>query len=204
MGSWRPLLLALDAAGAFSCLWQPDAEALRNFRRLLKASSASEPGASRSHGSPRIDPTESDLVDTLQTWGFGAALPSSSLQADQGPRPLVASLGNGRFERWAPGRVGIATAGTATEQLVARETSSVTSGPGPQFTLGFAQRRPSPWRCRSGLREQPSCLSNWQRCSRTVQVLGQRGRQRMGSPGGSEAIARAVIRALTLEVDTGI
>ena len=126
------------------------------------------------------------------------------MQADQCwvRGPLLLLLGNGQFERWAPwAEIGIATAGTATEQFVGLGKPALSlPGPGPQFTLGFAQRQS---RLLGGAvqvcaneteltQHLEALLENHAKC----QLLGQRGRQRMGSSGGSKAIARAVIRAL--------
>ena len=181
-------------------------EALRNFRRLLncliRLPSPVPLAVMAALGST---PTESDLVDTLQQLGFRRCPPpSSSLHADQCwvRGPLLLLLGSGRFERWASwAEVGVATAGTATEQLVGLGKPALSlPGPGPQFTRGFASRQS---RLLGGAVQV--CANEFELSQQLTallenharrQELGQRGRQRMGSPGGSEAIARAVIRAL--------
>ena len=181
-------------------------EALRNFRRLLTClihlPSPVPLAVMAALGSA---PTESDLADTLQHLGFRRCPPpSSSLEADQCwvRGPLLLLLGSGRFERWASwAEVGVATAGTATEQLVGLGKPALSlPGPGPQFTRGFASRQSrllggAVQACASDsdLSQQLGALLE-NHAKR--QELGQRGRQRMGSSGGSEAIARAVIRAL--------
>ena len=115
---------------------------------------------------------------------------------------MLLLLGSGRFERWASwAEVGVATAGTATEQLVGLGKPALSlPGPGPQFTRGFASRQSrllggAVQVCANEIeltQQLTALLENHAR----RQELGQRGRQRMGSPGGSEAIARAVIRVL--------
>lgn len=181
-------------------------EALRNFRRLLtcliRLPSPVPLAVMAALGST---PTEPDLVDTLQQMGFRRCPPpSSSLHADQCwvRGPLLLLLGSGRFERWAAwAEVGVATAGTATEQLVGLGKPALSlPGPGPQFTRGFASRQSrllggAVQVCANEIeltQQLTALLENHAR----RQELGQRGRQRMGSPGGSEAIARAVIRVL--------
>jgi len=52
-------------------------------------------------------------------------------------------LGPQQFARWAPlAEVGLATAGTATEQLVGLGVPALSlPGPGPQFKAAFARRQ---------------------------------------------------------------
>ena len=104
-------------------------------------------------------------------------------------------LGPGQFSRWAAwGEVGLATAGTATEQLVGLGIPALSlPGPGPQFKAGFACRqsrllggavRP----CRSPA-ELAARLAALLGQPEQRQRLGRRGRQRMGQPGGSARLA---------------
>jgi uncharacterized protein (TIGR03492 family) len=111
-------------------------------------------------------------------------------------------LGRGRFEAWAGwAEVGLATAGTATEQLVGLGIPVLSApGPGPQFKAGFARRqsrllggavRPcrSPDELSAGL-ELLLADGDWRR------QLGQIGRRRMGPAGGSKQLALLLQRHL--------
>jgi uncharacterized protein (TIGR03492 family) len=107
-------------------------------------------------------------------------------------------LGLGRFACWAPWtEVGMATAGTATEQLVGLGIPALSlPGPGPQFTAGFACRQSrllggavEPCKGPAQLRARLLALLRDQRAR---DALGRKGRQRMGGPGGSEALARLI------------
>ena len=110
--------------------------------------------------------------------------------------PLSLLLGVGRFRAWAPwAEVGLATAGTATEQLTGLGIPVLSSpGPGPQFKAGFARRQSrllggavqpcrSPGELAAGLER---LLAD---AARRAQ-LGRIGRRRMGPTGGSERLAR--------------
>jgi uncharacterized protein (TIGR03492 family) len=111
-------------------------------------------------------------------------------------------LGPGRFEVWAPwAEVGLATAGTATEQLVGLGGPALSlPGPGPQFTRGFARRQS---RLLGGavvlcgnpeeMRAQALALL---RDREARERLGQRGRLRMGPAGGSAALAALIHQRL--------
>jgi len=107
-------------------------------------------------------------------------------------------LGVGRFASWAPwAEMGLATAGTATEQLVGLGLPALSlPGPGPQFTAGFARRQS---RLLGGAAEP--CHTPEHLRTRLLELLrdgeararlGRRGRRRMGPPGGSEALARLI------------
>jgi len=116
--------------------------------------------------------------------------------------PLTLLLGVGQFMGWAAwSEVGLATAGTATEQLVGLGIPVLSApGPGPQFKAGFARRqsrllggavRPcrSPDELAAGL-ELLLADGDWRR------QLGQIGRRRMGPAGGSERLAHLLQRHL--------
>ena len=140
----------------------------------------------------------------LQAAGLGPEPESPSGEGDrawsQGSLRLI--FGLARCAPWAPwAEVGLATAGTATEQLVGLKVPALSlPGPGPQFTVGFARRQSrllggavqpcgSPRQLRARLLE---LLSNPQ--ARTS--LGWMGRRRMGPKGGSEALARWIDHTL--------
>jgi len=110
--------------------------------------------------------------------------------------PLSLLLGQGCFTDWACwGEVGLATAGTATEQLVGLGIPALSvPGPGPQFKAGFARRQSrllggAVQPCR-GPAELASGLDHLLRDAPRRHQLGQIGRRRMGEPGGSERLAR--------------
>jgi len=116
--------------------------------------------------------------------------------------PLTLLLGAGRFRSWAPwAEVGLATAGTATEQLVGLEVPVLSSpGSGPQFKSGFARRQSrllggavQPCRTPSELADGlEHLLADGAR--RTE--LGRIGRRRMGPAGGSERLAQLLLHHL--------
>jgi uncharacterized protein (TIGR03492 family) len=107
-------------------------------------------------------------------------------------------IGPGQFSRWANwAEVGLATAGTATEQLVGLGIPALSlPGPGPQFKAGFARRQS---RLLGGA-VQP-CHSPGQLAERLKLLLeqpqlrhlqGSRGQRRMGRAGGSARLAALV------------
>jgi uncharacterized protein (TIGR03492 family) len=115
---------------------------------------------------------------------------------------LTLLLGVGRFKSWAPwAEVGLATAGTATEQLVGLGIPALSApGPGPQFKAGFARRQSrllggavqpcgNPGELAAGLAR---LLGDADRCSQ----LGRIGRRRMGPAGGSQRLAQLLQRHL--------
>ena len=117
-------------------------------------------------------------------------------------RPVQVLLGSGCFERWAPwAEVGLATAGTATEQLVGLGIPALSlPGPGPQFKASFARRQS---RLLGGA--VVPCHSGAQLAERLTlllaepllrQQLGAIGQRRMGAAGGSDALAALVVQRL--------
>ena len=117
-------------------------------------------------------------------------------------RGLELWIGTGVFNTWTPwGEVGLATAGTATEQLVGLGVPALSlPGPGPQFTTGFARRQ-----CRllggavlpcGGPEEARARLLALLGDPQSRERLGQRGRLRMGPPGGSARLARLLSERL--------
>jgi uncharacterized protein (TIGR03492 family) len=111
-------------------------------------------------------------------------------------------LGSGCFERWAPwAEVGLATAGTATEQLVGLGIPALSlPGPGPQFKAGFARRQSrllggAVLPCRTGdqLADRLTVLLAEPPLRHQLGAIGQR---RMGPAGGSEALAALVDQRL--------
>jgi uncharacterized protein (TIGR03492 family) len=104
-------------------------------------------------------------------------------------------LGGGRFEAWAGwAEVGLATAGTATEQLVGLGIPALSlPGPGPQFRAGFARRQSRllggavvPCHTPAELAARLRHLLDDPPLRRRLGAIGQR---RMGPTGGSARLA---------------
>ena len=184
-------------------------EALGNLQRLL-ASLPYAATCARLGGLTVLVPIGRDLNDAsalpslLRHQGFQPTPPppDSGAEAAWSRGPLQLWLGPGCFAAWAPwAEVGLATAGTATEQLVGLGVPALSlPGPGPQFTVGFARRQSrllggAVQPCRT-----PEQLGSWLLAllqdHRARLALGQKGRQRMGPAGGSGALARLVAHQL--------
>jgi uncharacterized protein (TIGR03492 family) len=104
-------------------------------------------------------------------------------------------LGSDRFEAWAGwAEVGLATAGTATEQLAGLGVPALSlPGPGPQFRAGFARRQSrllggavQPCHTPAELAQRLGRLLDDPPQRRRLGAIGQR---RMGPAGGSEGLA---------------
>ncbi len=111
-------------------------------------------------------------------------------------------LGPGQFNRWAPwAEVGVATAGTATEQLVGLGIPALSlPGAGPQFKRGFARRQSRllggavlPCGSQQALAERLQLLLRDEPLRRQ---LGLQGIKRMGASGGSAELAALVSQRL--------
>ena len=181
-------------------------EALDNFRRLLGSLTSMHTAVPLAVlvavGS---QPPLSDLERVLMDQGYRRSLPpSESLEAAacwvSGRRMIL--IGPGCFARWAGwAEAGLATAGTATEQLVGLGIPAVSlPGPGPQFQRGFAVRQSRllggavrPCRHPSELAER---LTQLLRDEALRTRLGCIGRRRMGPAGGSAHLARLVLDRL--------
>ena len=116
-------------------------------------------------------------------------------------------IGPGCFSRWACwAELGLASAGTATEQLVGLGIPALSlPGPGPQFKRGFAERQSrllggAVAVCRSSavLAERAELLLGDPGFARQ---LGAIGTQRMGMAGGSVALSRAIEERLLGSAD---
>ena len=184
-------------------------EALGNLRRLLAG--LPDPGqCARIGGLTVLVPTgqglqsADGLADLLAEAGFQPLPPSPPRGAEACWRRdgLEIWLGPGRFAAWAPwAEVGIATAGTATEQLVGLGVPALSlPGPGPQFTRDFARRQSrllggavEPCGSPEGLRLR---LLELLADPGARHRLGQRGRRRMGPAGGSATLAGLISQRL--------
>jgi len=180
-------------------------EALTNLRGLLDAlppADGSRPVTALLATGSR--PEAAELAPLLVTAGFAAAPPPPGCGATalwrRGGLDLL--VGPGRFAAWAPlAELGLATAGTATEQLVGLGVPALSlPGPGPQFKPGFARRQS---RLLGGA-VQP-CHDSRELRRRLLSLLdddgerarlGRIGRRRMGPAGGSRRLAALIDRRL--------
>ncbi len=176
-------------------------EALGNLRGLLAAlpsASATQPISVLLACGSR--PSDAELAGPLAAAGFtpAAAPPGSGASALWRRGPLELLVGPGRFAAWAPlAELGLATAGTATEQLVGLGVPALSlPGPGPQFKAGFARRQS---RLLGGA-VQP-CHGSGELQRRLIALLnddserarlGRIGRRRMGPAGGSARLATLI------------
>jgi len=190
-------------------------EALANARRLLEsllalADQHSGPVTGLLATGARPAPTE--LAPLLAALGFapdpapsGSPMPlpdngESIARWQRGRLRLL--VGPGRFSSWAPSAdAGLATAGTATEQLVGLGIPALSiPGPGPQFKPGFARRQSrllggAVLPCRTPL-QAAERLAVLLREPALRQRLGAIGRLRMGPAGGSDRLAALVATRL--------
>jgi uncharacterized protein (TIGR03492 family) len=180
-------------------------EAQRNLRRLLAALPAPACAATTVLLPTGSRPTTAELAPLLAEAGFTPEepVPLSGAAAAWRRDGLELLIGPGRFEAWAGwSEVGLATAGTACEQLVGLGIPALSlPGPGPQFQVGFARRQSrllggavQPCRDPAELgRRLTALLADGEARRR----LGAIGRRRMGPAGGSARLA-ALIEARLL------
>jgi uncharacterized protein (TIGR03492 family) len=183
-------------------------EALGNARRLLGCLSLGQPPEDTtvlvaSGSTPSLDAWATLLggagFEAMATDPAAAAIGASS-RWRLGRWTVL--LGSHTFSRWAGwAELGLATAGTATEQLAGLGVPSLSlPGPGPQFKAGFARRQSrllggSVLPCRQP-EELARRLQQLLHDPTTCHQLGAIGRQRMGAAGGSAQIAALVEQRL--------
>ncbi|WP_216904974.1 lipid-A-disaccharide synthase-related protein [Synechococcus sp. CCY 9618] len=180
-------------------------EALGNLRALLAALPPADPCrpislllATGAH------PSGGELAGLLRAAGFvpGDVPEDCDAAAVWQRGPLDLLVGPGRFAAWAPlAELGLATAGTATEQLVGLGVPALSlPGPGPQFKAGFARRQS---RLLGGA-VQP-CHGPEELRHRLIALLdddlerarlGRIGRRRMGPAGASDRLASLIAARL--------
>ena len=182
-------------------------EALGNFRRLLGGLPHRPPQPLTVLTAVGSRPRPEELVAPLTEAGFAAIpLPAPDCAAAAWQRGDVTLLiAPSRFEQWAGwADLGLAAAGTATEQLVGLGIPALSlPGPGPQFKAGFARRQSrllggavTPCHNRTELTQRlQALLQNEQERQR----LGRIGRRRMGPPGASERLATLIATRLLPE-----
>jgi len=183
-------------------------EALGNARRLLGSLTLWQPPEPTTVlAASGSGPTAAAWAELLGHAGFRAmplAPEVAAIGATAGWRlgRLTLLLGQHSFSRWASwAELGLATAGTATEQLVGLGVPALSlPGPGPQFKAGFARRQS---RLLGGA-VQP-CSNPQQLVERLQELLadptnrtrlGAIGRRRMGPSGGSAQLAALVEQRL--------
>jgi uncharacterized protein (TIGR03492 family) len=180
-------------------------EALGNLRRLLAALEGWTPSQPVLVLAPcGSRPAAAEWEPLLQGLGFAPdPIPAGSGAAACWRRgPLQLLVGPGRFAAWAAwAELGLAAAGTATEQLVGLGIPALSlPGPGPQFKRGFAERQSRLLGGAVAVCRSPAHLRDRLELllvdSALRQQLGAIGRRRMGPPGGSEALARLVAERL--------
>ena len=194
-------------------------ECLGNLERLLAALPCSAPNATAGTCLTALlclgsQPEDAALIPLLQRAGFRELPLTEPVESAVVPglvgrwqRPgLTLLVGRQCFEHWAPwASVGLATAGTATEQLVGLGIPALSlPGPGPQFKAGFARRQSrllggavEPCRDATALRQR---LLHLLADPGERHRLGRIGQRRMGPPGGSDRLA-ALIRQQLLHTE---
>ena len=179
-------------------------ECLINLERLLAALPRQLAAMLLLATGHQLDPQALTTVVTGQGFAPRQPPPDTGSRLAWQRDHLLLLWGPGCFEAWLPwAELGLATAGTATEQLVGRGVPALSlPGPGPQFTPAFARRQS---RLLGGA--VVPCLSPQQfqqELARLLgdphhgRLLGRRGQRRMGPRGGSGAIARLVRQRLLL------
>ncbi|MEX1316150.1 MAG: lipid-A-disaccharide synthase-related protein [Synechococcaceae cyanobacterium] len=176
-------------------------EALGNGARLLDALALwPAPQATTVLLACGSDPARTSWDALLRRLGWqaerlSAAAAAGGASAAWRRGDITLLLGEGRFETWASwAEVGLATAGTATEQLVGLGVPALSlPGPGPQFMAGFARRQSrllggAVFPCRRPA-ELATRLTRLLDDRQLRQRLGAIGRRRMGQAGGSERLA---------------
>ena len=176
-------------------------EALSNLRRLL-AALPDGTGPTTVLLATGSRPQAAELAPLLTAAGFRPGDTSELAEQVWTRGTLELLVGPGRFASWAGwAELGLATAGTATEQLVGLGVPALSlPGAGPQFKAGFARRQS---RLLGGA-VQP-CRDAEELGGRLKALLadeGERrrrgaiGRRRMGGAGGSERLAALIAQRL--------
>ena len=193
---WQRRLLVLPGSRLPECLM--------NLKRLLAALPRQLAAVLLLATGRQLDPQALTTVVTGQGFSPCAPPPNAGSRLAWRRDHLLLLWGPGRFEAWLSwAELGLATAGTATEQLVGRGVPALSlPGPGPQFTPAFARRQSrllggAVVPCLSPQQFQQE-LARLLADSQYGRMLGQRGQMRMGPQGGSGAIARLVRQYLLL------
>ncbi len=180
-------------------------EALLNFRRLINAVEQIEiKNTLAIFVAIGSEPTLHEIEQSLIELGYAKRNDiDKKLDADstfeKGQLRIV--LGVGKFSNWIGlAEVGIANAGTATEQLVGFGVPCVSlPGRGPQFKYSFAFRQSrllggSVITSKSS-KEMAELVGLLLRNSDFQKSLSSIGKKRMGSSGGSKALAQLILHS---------
>ena len=177
-------------------------ECLINLERLLAALPRQLEAVLLLATGHQLDPRAMTTVVTGQGFSPRQPPPDTESRLAWQRDHLLLLWGPGCFETWLTwAKLGLATAGTATEQLVGRGVPALSlPGPGPQFTPAFARRQSRllggavlPCFSQQHFRQE---LARLLRDPRYGRLLGRRGQRRMGPRGGSGSIARLVRQRL--------
>jgi len=186
-------------------------EALGNLQRLIEA--LPEGGAGEATATPDWlvllatgrQPDAAALASSLEAAGFRPQ-PTGTTAAATGPEGAPQRIWRrGGLELWQWAAAGLATAGTATEQLVGLGIPALSiPGPGPQFKASFARRQSrllggSVLPCRTP-QQAAERLGQLLQDPALRQRLGTIGQARMGPAGGSERLAVLVAERLAVLV----
>ena len=180
-------------------------EALANLRRLLQAAALVQSSQSLLLLAPTgARPTAEEWQPLLQELGYSPQMPPASSGAAAAWRAGSTQLwiGPGCFSAWAGwAELGLAAAGTATEQLVGLGIPALSlPGPGPQFKRGFAERQSRLLGGAVAVCTSPAALARRLELLLREPLLraelGRIGRRRMGPAGGSDALAALVEHCL--------
>ncbi|MCP9850589.1 lipid-A-disaccharide synthase-related protein [Cyanobium sp. Morenito 9A2] len=180
-------------------------EALGNLQRLLGALLRC-PQPMEVRAACGSQPREEAIAGILQRLGLERCpVPAGSSAVAawrHQQRPLRFLLGRGNLAEWARStELAVATAGTATEQVVGLGCPALSlPGPGPQFKAAFARRQSrllgGAVRVCAGSAELAEGVEQLLADGALRERLGRLGRRRMGAPGGSARIASAIDRVL--------
>ena len=183
-------------------------EAYQNFKKLLIAIQLIQISSPLIVFVPLNSSSMSTEVETiLIELGFKANVESIygiGISKIWKKKSLLILIGFNQFSSWAYwGEVGVANAGTATEQLVGLGVPCVSlPGEGPQFNFNFAKRQ-------SRLLGGAVCIAKgYETLAKQVEFLlnsdfdrysiGLRGSKRMGPTGGSNSLALIISNYLSL------
>ncbi|WP_320665154.1 lipid-A-disaccharide synthase-related protein [Prochlorococcus sp. MIT 1223] len=181
-------------------------EALKNFKRIINSLELV-----RTKDSLAVfvtlgqDPSVELIEEHLNFAGYSRSLDycadiNAKSAWDKGPLRIF--LGPGCFSDWAIwGELGLANAGTATEQLVGLRIPCLSlPGKGPQFKYGFASRQSrllggSVLPCENPklFAERVELLLKDEQFRKQLGLIGE---QRMGLPGGSKSLAFLISKML--------
>ena len=150
-------------------------------------------------------PSTFELEKVLKRFGYKPLDKEADLKDSEscwGKQSKCIYLGKGQFAKWANwAEVGLATAGTATEQLVGLGVPALSlPGPGPQFTKGFAFRQSRllggsviPCKNKNQMIRKVEVLFKDEQLRKDLGLIGI---SRMGVSGGSVALAELIANRL--------